>query len=409
VIAIDSAGNPYIIFIKYSLNPNDSVYFLFSSKTTGIWQSETLGIATNWYTNHDLAIDSFHHPCIAYSLPTSPYHLIFAYKDNQGWHKDTAGIVSVPPWGLSLAIDVYSFPMLVTDDNGQGIFISLGTDSIWHREVFDPTYVDKPSIDVDQFNQPHISYLYGDEDLWYARKVDTVWYCRLVDDIFSLAIGGRTSLRVGPHGVIGIAYKGGYENGYPYPIQYAELQETLWIIEFPDTLNEGGVCSSKSLDFNSQDNPYIANYNVLHYKSIEGWQTETIPDVVSLYSLRIDRNDIIHIVASNNLGVWYIYGTPEGIEEGDRLRAKGERLELGVLPNIVRDNTRIQYSIPEKQEISLNLYDIAGRRITAIAKTILEPGIYSYNFNTTGLSHGIYFLVLEGKRDSQKQKILVIR
>ncbi len=101
--------------------------------------------------------------------------------------------------------------------------------------------------------------------------------------------------------------------------------------------------------------------------------------------------------------------SPSGIEEGERLKVKGERLRLGVSLNIVRNNARIQYTIPERQRISLKLYDIIGRGVLVIADRIVDAGVYSHSLNTSNFSSGIYFLILEGEKEHKIEKILIVK
>lgn len=99
-----------------------------------------------------------------------------------------------------------------------------------------------------------------------------------------------------------------------------------------------------------------------------------------------------------------------GIEDNSKTqKLRGEKLRLEVLPNIIMLNGRFECVIPERQRISLSLYDITGRRILVIAEGILEAGIYAYDFNSSDLSQGTYFLVLEGTKEMQMQKIIIIK
>ncbi len=82
---------------------------------------------------------------------------------------------------------------------------------------------------------------------------------------------------------------------------------------------------------------------------------------------------------------------------------------LKVLPNILNRNAQIHYSTPAKQYISLNVYDVLGRKVVTIAEGIVESGIYSYNFNSTNFSAGVYFLVFTGEKETKTQKIITIK
>lgn len=84
-------------------------------------------------------------------------------------------------------------------------------------------------------------------------------------------------------------------------------------------------------------------------------------------------------------------------------------LKLEALPNIISDNVLLQYTIHEKQHISLALYDFLGRKIVSIIEGVFEPAIHSYIFDTSDLSQGVYFLIFEGETEIKTEKILVVR
>jgi hypothetical protein len=83
--------------------------------------------------------------------------------------------------------------------------------------------------------------------------------------------------------------------------------------------------------------------------------------------------------------------------------------DLKVLPNIVTHNAQFRYTIPEKQHVSLKLYDIMGRWVMTVIDRFVDAGIHSYNLDSSNLSQGIYFLILEGENDIKPQKVLIIR
>ncbi|MGQ9534996.1 MAG: C25 family cysteine peptidase [bacterium] len=82
---------------------------------------------------------------------------------------------------------------------------------------------------------------------------------------------------------------------------------------------------------------------------------------------------------------------------------------LTVFPNIVGRNTQLQFTIPVKQKIRLNLYDIVGRKVATIVDKSVESGIYCYDFDTSNLSAGIYFLILKGEKETKTAKVLIVK
>ena len=71
-------------------------------------------------------------------------------------------------------------------------------------------------------------------------------------------------------------------------------------------------------------------------------------------------------------------------------------------PNPFNPETNIKYAVPVESNIIINIYNSLGENIRTINQGIKQPGYYDINFNSNGLSSGIYFynmkaVSLEGK------------
>lgn len=106
---------------------------------------------------------------------------------------------------------------------------------------------------------------------------------------------------------------------------------------------------------------------------------------------------------------WNYVPVVTGIGEGHEQRPKTEDYGLEILPLIIKHNAEVRFTISETQHIRLNLYDGLGRRVVMITQGMFEPGVYSVRLNTSQLSAGIYFLVLEGQKGRKNQKVLILR
>ncbi|MEO0137262.1 MAG: hypothetical protein ABIL86_06995 [candidate division WOR-3 bacterium] len=126
-----------------------------------------------------------------------------------------------------------------------------------------------------------------------------------------------------------------------------------------------------------------------------------------------DIDPLWHLMFSTGLDPMYIcfdYANYVGIDEGEKLKGKGEGLSLMVLPSVVRrDNAQIQYAIPERQRIRLDLYDVLGRKVKTIKEGIVDAGVYSYRLNSSNLISGVYYIILQGERESKRGKILIVK
>jgi hypothetical protein len=60
-------------------------------------------------------------------------------------------------------------------------------------------------------------------------------------------------------------------------------------------------------------------------------------------------------------------------------------------PNPFNPSTSIRFDLPKQGFVSLRVFDISGREVTELVKKELQPGVYEYNFDGSGLGSGVYF------------------
>ena len=80
-----------------------------------------------------------------------------------------------------------------------------------------------------------------------------------------------------------------------------------------------------------------------------------------------------------------------------------------VYPNPFNPVSTINYEVAHFSNISLKIYDIAGREVAELVNGQLEPGQYSINWNASKFSSGLYFVKLTTENFTQSQKIMLIK
>ena len=89
-------------------------------------------------------------------------------------------------------------------------------------------------------------------------------------------------------------------------------------------------------------------------------------------------------------------------------------------PNPVDQSTLIDFSLPERSEISLVVYDVLGREVRTLADGEREPGRYSATLTRAGsngstLGAGIYFVrmsaqsLASGRNFNSLRKIVLLK
>jgi Secretion system C-terminal sorting domain len=78
-------------------------------------------------------------------------------------------------------------------------------------------------------------------------------------------------------------------------------------------------------------------------------------------------------------------------------------------PNPFNPVTSMQYTIGNRQLVTLKVYDILGREIATLVNEEKPAGEYEVEFNGTNLPNGIYFYQLNAGEFSETKKMVLIK
>lgn len=85
-------------------------------------------------------------------------------------------------------------------------------------------------------------------------------------------------------------------------------------------------------------------------------------------------------------------------------------------PNPFNPTTTIQYSVPERSMIRLDVYNIIGEQVSVLTQGEKEAGIYSVEFNAANLPSGIYIYAIHsipigkpGEKFVQTRKMVLLK
>lgn len=77
-------------------------------------------------------------------------------------------------------------------------------------------------------------------------------------------------------------------------------------------------------------------------------------------------------------------------------------------PNPFNPETKIFFSVKERCHVSLRIFNVLGQEIRTLAKKQFEPGRYHVNFNSKGLTSGIYFYTIKMQNFRATRKMVVL-
>ena len=78
-------------------------------------------------------------------------------------------------------------------------------------------------------------------------------------------------------------------------------------------------------------------------------------------------------------------------------------------PNPFNPSTLIKFSIPNKGNVTLKVYDIIGNEVAALVNENKDAGVFEVNFNGDGLSSGIYLYQLRAANFVETKKMTLIK
>ncbi len=181
------------------------------------------------------------------------------------------------------------------------------------------------------------------------------------------------------------------------------------VIDFePYFINESGYIGY--ID-NAYNNTKCYAYNELG----DGW-VELIPEgsdvatLVGTKTILVARHDRVYAFDPESLTV-SVEDDIEEEESPDLLPYKFELFQN--YPNPFNPSTTIHYSIPERSHVTLDIFDVSGRRIARLVDSVQESGghhkeWYGWNKDGAAVSSGVYFYKLRaGKKRITKKMILL--
>lgn len=76
-------------------------------------------------------------------------------------------------------------------------------------------------------------------------------------------------------------------------------------------------------------------------------------------------------------------------------------------PNPFNPTTNIEYTIPEKSQVTLKIYDILGKEVTTLVDKVQEAGTYVSVWNASNVSSGVYFYRLTSGNNVQTKRMIL--
>ena len=81
----------------------------------------------------------------------------------------------------------------------------------------------------------------------------------------------------------------------------------------------------------------------------------------------------------------------------------------GAVPNPVRSAARVRYSLPERTDVTLAVYDLMGRKVATLAAGARSAGTHRARLEGTSLPSGTYVVRLRAGEVQKSRRITVVK
>ena len=171
-----------------------------------------------------------------------------------------------------------------------------------------------------------------------------------------------------------------------------------------------------------EDTVLAGDYNSNPGKTAQAWTTLLNADLTALYNPNFNFNpDSATITVTSSLQtspnsktvllIDEIYFTDTVVSAGIKLPETESLLPSNpsAFPNPFSERTTIKYDMDQGGQVSLNVYDINGKKVAALVNGNQEPSVHEVVFDGSGLKNGVYYYRLQTGSDIQSGKLILAK
>lgn len=104
-----------------------------------------------------------------------------------------------------------------------------------------------------------------------------------------------------------------------------------------------------------------------------------------------------------------VEGGTVGVSLGDGISLPENFLQSQNYPNPFNDQTTIEYSLPKAFGVSIDIYNILGRKITTLINKVQPAGCHKITWTANGVSSGVYFYKIQAGEFTETKRMLLLK
>jgi hypothetical protein len=221
-----------------------------------------------------------------------------------------------------------------------------------------------------------------------------------------------------------VSTNGGTTYGSPFTIGALPSRDEYWfdakhwsggvdLIYYSDSLQSGTPTNITDRMYNSyasNSTPSTFSAPVQFSEHPPGWSARGyIPALFEFYDSGDDAGAIwIGLDGANKRVYFDRFNAVVGVTHNQTGIPEKYSLSQNY-PNPFNPATKIDFSLPKAEQVTLKLYDILGRVVDLLINKELKAGTYTFDFDASRLSSGIYFYELRAGSFVETRKMVLMK
>ena len=192
------------------------------------------------------------------------------------------------------------------------------------------------------------------------------------------------------------------------------LSFSNYTFKYVEIIPEEGFAYSDSLNFKFENpDEGIWKNQVILYSSPKNYHIMLVPgDTPSVFIPRPFDKAILVIANTSQINKKYNYGYIIDIITSKGVKNKPAPAPFALhqnYPNPFNNSTTIPFFIHDTSHVTLKIMNINGTTVATLVDDFLPAGSYRETFEGSGLSSGVYFVVLESEARTLTQKMSLVK
>lgn len=259
----------------------------------------------------------------------------------------------------------------------------------------------------------------------YSPEGDTLWISKYDGTGDNTDIANSLSIDdFGNTFVTGKSFGGSVNDFDIVTIKYDVFGDSVWVRRYNGEAND--IDEGIGLAVDKTGNVFVAGYSIgvttaFDYTTIKYSDTGSEEWVIKYTNgsaagssdeptnIRVDfgRIYITGMSALDYATVKYVQ-TPTSVGSTSSQIPNAFSLDQNY-PNPFNPSTTIQYSILQRSNVILKVYDVLGNEIATLINDEKDRGVYTINFNASGLASGLYLYQLRAGAFNETRKMILLK